>query len=108
MPGSSWDSSACRRKPTRSPPSPNCWTPLRTPASSRGRTSPSTPWDARSTSPRRSSTPAAHYVLALKGLVPRGFLMFVDHSQLSYLVCVLATGSAFIYVPGSPVVLEQE
>jgi hypothetical protein len=34
--------------------------------------------------------------------------MFVDHSQLSYLVCVLATGSAFIYVPGSPVVLEQE
>ena len=29
----------------------------RTPASSRGRSSPSTPWAARSTSPRRSSTP---------------------------------------------------
>src|SRR5215472_7431814 len=57
MPGSSWDSSACRRKPTRSPPSPNCWTPSRTPANSRGRSSPSTPWDAKSTSPIRWSTP---------------------------------------------------
>jgi hypothetical protein len=41
-------------------------------------------------------------------LVPLGFSMFVDHSRLSNLVCALATGNAFVCVPGLPVALEGE